>query len=255
MDVEPVEELELATAEDVSAAVNTARWYSQAARDLQEADGWHDTLQRIVELAAKIVGADLAVLIGVPHSKAPPALLAATDFAAAEELVALQRAAGAAPAWQAILDRCTVHVDDMTADERWSSYGQELEARLSFRTVLAFCLLIDGESLASLALYSRRPRDFNPDDVELTAAFAEHAAIAFNQAAQVEQIGNLRLALDHARIIGAALGIMMARLNITQDQAFDRLRVVSQHRNRKLYELAEEIVQTGAIPVLTGFAV
>jgi GAF domain-containing protein len=255
MDVEPVEELDLATAADVGAAVNTARWYSQAARDLQEADGWHDTLQRIVELAAKIVGADLAVLIGLPHLDGPPALLAATDFAAAEELVALQRAAGAAPAWQAILDRCTVQVDDITADERWSGYGQELVAALSFRTVLAFSLLIDGESLASLALYTRRAGGFNADEVELTAAFAEHAAIAFNQAAQADQIRNLRVALDHARIIGAALGIMMVGLNITQDQAFDRLRIVSQHRNRKLFELAQEIVQTGSIPVLTDFAV
>jgi len=248
MDVEPAEDLDAATAEDVGAAVNTARWFSEAARDLQDADGWHDTAQRIVELAAKIVGADLAVLIGLPKPDGPPALLAATDFAAAEELVALQRAAGAAPAWQAILDRSTVYVDDITEDERWSEYGQQLSAALSYRTVLAFSLLIDGESLASLALYARPSKAFNSDDVELTAAFAEHAAIAFNQAAQAEQVSNLRVALDHARIIGAALGIMMVGLNITQNEAFETLREVSQHRNRKLFELAEEIVETGAIP-------
>lgn len=255
MDVEPVEELDLATAADMGAAVNTARWYSQAARDLQEADGWHDTVQRIVELAAKVVGADLAVLTGLPRPDGPPALLAATDFAAADELVALQRAAGAAPAWQSILERCTVQVDDIAEDDRWPGYGQDLVAALSFRTVLAFPLLIDGQSLASLALYTRRPHGFNACDVELTAAFAEHAAIAFNQAAQTEQIRNLRVALDHARIIGAALGIMMVSLNIAQDQAFNRLRMISQHRNRKLFELAEEIVQTGSVPVLTGLPV
>ena len=255
MDVEPVEELDLATAADVGAAVSTARWYSQAARELQEANGWHETVQRIVELAAKIVGADLAVLIGLPQPDGQPALLAATDFAAAEELVALQRAAGAAPAWQAILDRNTVQVDDITADDRWPGYGHDLVAALSFKTVLAFPLLIDGQSLASLALYTRRARGLNAEDVELTAAFAEHAAIAFNHAAQTEQIRNLRLALDHARIIGAALGIMMVGLNITQDQAFDRLRQISQHRNRKLFQLAEEIVQTGSMPVMSDFAV
>jgi len=141
-----------------------------------------------------------------------------------------------------------VYVDDITEDERWSEYGQQLSAALSYRTVLAFSLLIDGESLASLALYARPSKAFNSDDVELTAAFAEHAAIAFNQAAQAEQVSNLRVALDHARIIGAALGIMMVGLNITQNEAFETLREVSQHRNRKLFELAEEIVETGAIP-------
>ena len=125
-------------------------------------------------------------------------------------MVALQTAAGAAPAWQAILHRCTVHVDDLAVDDRWPAYGEQLVSALSFRTVLAFCLLIDDQPLASLALYTRRPAGFTPDQIELAAAFADHAAIAFNQAAQAEKINNLELALGHARDIGAALGIIMA---------------------------------------------
>lgn len=248
MDVEAVDELDLATQLDAQAAVSAARWYSQAARELQEADGWHDTAQRIVELAGEIVGADLAVLIGLPHVDMQPDLLAATDYAAAEELVALQRAAGAAPAWHAIIHRRTVQVDDLAVDDRWPGYGAELVSALSFRTVLAFCLLIDDRPLASLALYTRQPAGFSADQVELAAAFADHAAIAFNQAAQTEKITNLQIALDHSRIISTALGIIMADGKITQEQAFDQLRRVSQHRNRKLYELADDIVQTGEVP-------
>lgn len=248
MSVEPVDELDAVTAADARAAVSTARWYSQAARELQQADGWHDTLQRIVELADKIAGADLVALIGVPRPGASPALLAATDYTTADELVAFQRAAGAAPAWHSILQRCTVQVDDLATDDRWPAYGQQLVSALSFRTVLAFCLLIDDQPLASLALYTQQPAGFTPDQVELAAAFADHAAIAFNQAAQVEKITNLELALQHARDIGAALGIIMNRRKITQDQAFANLRRASQDGNRKLYDLAREIVQTGEIP-------
>ena len=245
MSADPVAGLHLATAADV--VVRTARWYSHAARELQEAEGWHDTLQRIVELARMLVGADLAVLIGLPRPAGRPALLAATDYRAAEELVALQGAAGAAPAWHAILQRCTVHVDDLAVDDRWPGYGEQLFTALSFRTVLAFCLLIEDQPLASLALYSRRPAGFSRDQVEVAAAFADHAAIAFNQSAQAEKITNLEAALGHARDIGAALGIIMADRKITQDEAFDRLRRASQNRNRRLYDLALEIVQTGEI--------
>ena len=141
-----------------------------------------------------------------------------------------------------------MQVDDLATDDRWPAYGQQLVSALSFRTVLAFCLLIDDQPLASLALYTQQPAGFTPDQVELAAAFADHAAIAFNQAAQVEKITNLELALQHARDIGAALGIIMNRRNITQDQAFANLRRASQDRNRKLYDLALEIVQTGEIP-------
>jgi hypothetical protein len=111
----PTEFVDDFVADDVQAVVSTARWYSQAARELQEADGWHDTLQRIVELAAKVVGADMAALIGIAVPGGMPDLLAATDYAAAQDLVALQRAVGAAPAWQAILDHGTVQVDDLAA--------------------------------------------------------------------------------------------------------------------------------------------
>lgn len=246
--VDPVTEVDLATSADPGAVVNTARWYAQAARDLQEADGWHDTLQRIAELAGKIAGADLAVLIGLPRPGAPPALLAATDHSTAEQLVMLQRAAGAAPAWQAILQRSTVHADDLGADDRWPAYSDQLTSALSFRTVLAFCLLIDDQPLASLALYTRRPAGFTPEQIELAAAFAEHATIAFNQAAQTAKINNLELALGHARDIGAALGVIMAGLKITQEQAFGHLRRASQNSNRKLYELALHTVRTGEIP-------
>ncbi len=233
---------------EVEAAVSTARWYSQAARELQEADGWHDTVQRIVELSVEVAGADLAVLIGIGKPGGTPDLLAATDYASAMKLVAFQRAAGAAPAWQAILDRMTVHVADLTSDPRWGKFTDHDVTGLAYQSVLAFCLLIDDQPLAALALYGREPGAFGEEQVELAAAFTEHATIAFNQAAQAEHITNLELALDHARDIGAAIGIIMERLRITQRDAFTRLRKASQDQNRKLYELAVRVMQTGELP-------
>ena len=71
-------------------------------------------------------------------------------------------------------------------------------------------------------------------------AFAEHASIAFDHAAKAEQITTLHVALDHARDIGAAVGIIMDRLHLSQADAFGRLRKVSQDRNRKLSQLAAD---------------
>ena len=65
---------------------------------------------------------------------------------------------------------------------------------------------------------------------------------------QEKQIGNLRIALDHARDIGAAIGIIMNRLHLTQSSAFDAVRRASEERNVKLYELATGIIRTGELP-------
>jgi AmiR/NasT family two-component response regulator len=48
-----------------------------------------------------------------------------------------------------------------------------------------------------------------------------------------------------------AIGILMAIRRIGQDEAFDLLRRVSQRTNRKLREIADEVVHTGQLPDAT----
>ena len=62
------------------------------------------------------------------------------------------------------------------------------------------------------------------------------------------QIENLQVALTTARRIGMALGILMAERKISGDAAFELLRMVSQNTHRKLRDVADEVVETGALP-------
>ena len=62
------------------------QWFSQTARESHQAQDWHDTVQRIVQLAAGLAGADLAVIIGVSPAGSHPPVLAATDFRRADGL-------------------------------------------------------------------------------------------------------------------------------------------------------------------------
>ena len=60
-----------------------------------------------------------------------------------------------------------------------------------------------------------------------------------------ELLAGLEVALLTRDIIGQAKGILMERYRITADEAFERLRAASQHKNRKLRDLAEELASTG----------
>jgi hypothetical protein len=66
--------------------------------------------------------------------------------------------------------------------------------------------------------------------------------------AAAAEVQNLRIALQTARCIGMAVGIVMARRRISSAQAFDLLRRASQHQHRKVHDVAEDIVYTGALP-------
>jgi AmiR/NasT family two-component response regulator len=53
---------------------------------------------------------------------------------------------------------------------------------------------------------------------------------------------NLTVAMQSREVIDQAKGALMARHRITADAAFDRLRERSQAENRKLRDIAAEIV-------------
>jgi AmiR/NasT family two-component response regulator len=50
------------------------------------------------------------------------------------------------------------------------------------------------------------------------------------------------------RQIGTAVGILMSSHLITYDEAFRVLRTASHHSNRKLRDVADHVVETGALP-------
>jgi len=63
-------------------------------------------------------------------------------------------------------------------------------------------------------------------------------------------IANLEIALITARRVGAAMGILMARRQLTDVQAFDALRETSQGTHTKLRDIAERVIETGELPPL-----
>jgi tetrahydromethanopterin S-methyltransferase subunit F len=61
---------------------------------------------------------------------------------------------------------------------------------------------------------------------------------------------NLEAALRSSRVIGAAVGIVMAERRCTQEEEFEVLRKASQDHNVKLRDVAEALVHTGDVASL-----
>jgi hypothetical protein len=61
-----------------------------------------------------------------------------------------------------------------------------------------------------------------------------------------EQAGNMRKALESSRMIGAAVGIIMAFYGVTETGAFELLKKASMANSVKLRSVAEDVVLTGS---------
>ena len=70
--------------------------------------------------------------------------------------------------------------------------------------------------------------------------------------AGVRKDTQLAEALTNRDLIGQAKGILMERYKISADHAFLALALTSQHTNRKLHDIADELCRTGAIPTATS---
>ena len=56
------------------------------------------------------------------------------------------------------------------------------------------------------------------------------------------EVADLREALEARKVVEKAKGILMRRLDLSEEEAFKRLQKQSQDTNRKLSEVAEAIV-------------
>jgi ANTAR domain len=67
-----------------------------------------------------------------------------------------------------------------------------------------------------------------------------------------EETAHLREALRTSRMIGSAVGIVMANRKVTAEAAFEILVKASKHTNRKLRIIAEDVVRTGDVSELAS---
>jgi GAF domain-containing protein len=172
----------------------------------------------------------------------------AATHPAASTVDDLQYELGGGPCVDAIVQQGVLVTGDLAADPRWPELGRHAAAAVGVRSMLSFRLFFDDDELiAGLNLYATRADAFDDGSLAVGTLLATQGALAFSAALARERAGQLQQALTRSRDIGVAIGVLMARLRIPRTQAFDLLRTVSQHTNRKLASIAAEIAETGTV--------
>lgn len=143
------------------------------------------------------------------------------------------------PCLTAAWDKKVVYVADLHTDDRFPLYRRDALAETPIRSIMAFQLFIEGETMGALNVYSEEPDAFGEEARNLGLVFAAHSSVAWNAARRDEQF---RRALASRDIIGQAKGMMMERYGVDAVQAFDLLRKLSQDSNVPLLKIAKEIV-------------
>ncbi|MDZ5660408.1 GAF and ANTAR domain-containing protein [Nocardioides sp. S-58] len=153
----------------------------------------------------------------------------------------LQHELGEGPCIELDRDQDTFVSPDLSQERRWTQWAPRAYEELGVESMISVLIFKDKRSYGALSLYAKQGQRFDVDDVAVAHALAGHLAVVMTAEREIDHLG---IALLSRITIGRAEGILMERLDITADQAFDYLRRASSHANRKLIDVAEEIART-----------
>jgi GAF domain-containing protein len=218
-------------------------------QSLAQRPGLPEASASVLEHAKKIFGADHAALFLIVEAGVID-VAATTDLVAdrmAELLLVNSRVGedgGQGPALSATFDQCTVIVPDVRTSDRLPGYADDAvdEGVLS---VLSVPLSHASQPLGAISMYFQLPQEFTREEVDRAETFAAHVSVVLGSMREEAQ---LRVAVLSKHLIGQAQGILMERYDLTSGQAFGVLRRYSQTANRKLREVAEQVVATRGLP-------
>jgi GAF domain-containing protein len=208
-------------------------------------------LTRLAHLAAEAVTPAAACGITVRRDGRPFSPAVSNDLAA--QVDELQYVADEGPCLDALRSGTVIMVNDLTQEQRWNQYRPPATAH-GVVSSLSLPLVVDGERLGALNLYSSTAAAFTGPIREQAEGFAGQATdaltVAMRHVRQAQLQEQLAQAMVSSSIIDQAIGILMAQQRCTATTAFDLLRQASQNRNRKLRDVAADLITrvSGAPP-------
>ncbi|QSR32741.1 antitermination regulator [Nocardioides sp. S5] len=160
----------------------------------------------------------------------------------------LQQELGEGPCLDALRDEETIISRDLSVEPRWPRWASLVHRELGVGSMMSLLVYTEKQrSFGALSLYAEQGHRFEADDWAIGQALAGHISVILTAEREIDQLG---IAVHTRTSIGQAQGILMERLQLNADQAFDFLRRVSSIRNRKLADVAEEIARTREVPDL-----
>lgn len=204
-------------------------------------------LTAVAQMGCSTIGGCVSASVTlVEHGE--PKTVAFTD-GVAPALDQVQYDGRTGPCLEAIRTNTILRIDSLAGDDRWAAFSQAAGER-GVRSSLSMPLKVGAQTFGGLNLYGGEEAAFDEDDEQVGSVFAFYAAaVIANVAAywSAQQLAeHLQRAMQHRAAIEQAKGILMARQRCSADAAFEILRRASQRENRKLRDIAVELVERAA---------
>lgn len=205
-------------------------------------DSMTEMLYRLASLANDTVdGSDIVGLTMEVNGKLGTPVFTDDE---SPEIDSAQYKSGVGPCVDTYRDGVVNSIPSTPADTRWRPFSEVCVAR-GILSTLSVPVISKTEKLAAMNFYARREGAFDTEGEELALALAAQAAVVISNSRaywSARQLGEqLNEALQTRVVIEQAKGLLMST-GKTGDQAFEVLKRASQRENRKLRDIAADLI-------------
>jgi GAF domain-containing protein len=201
-------------------------------------------LRRVAQAGCQLLSNCEAASITIIERGRPTTVSSTSDAAMIVDRA--QYDANDGPCLTAAREERVIGIDDITDEHHWTGF-RDAALEQGLVASLSLPLFLSGDTRGGLNIYGAKLGAFSEDDERLATAFSAQASVVVANAqaywAAFDATEHLTIALERRAVIEQAKGVLIARHGYSDAEAFAELRHRSQHANRKLREIAVDVVE------------
>lgn len=133
-----------------------------------------------------------------------------------------------------------ITVTDVRKDSRYISRDVALKENLC--SLLSVPLVFKGSIIGILNCYTAKPHRFTKNEISVLKSIANQAAIVIENFKLIVESRVIREELETRKAIERAKGILMRQEQVSEQEAYNRIRKYSMDKRRSMREVSEAII-------------
>lgn len=118
----------------------------------------------------------------------------------------------------------------------------DLARKSGLTSLLVAPLMSQGKAIGCINIYTREEHNFSQDEIGFVSVVAGEAALAIQNARLMSETLDMKRKLEGRKLIERAKGILQHKHNLSEEEAYLRLRDESSRLHRSIRALAEALV-------------
>jgi len=207
-----------------------------------------DILRLVVTVTAEVLGSNICSLMLIDE-KNNELLVRATQSISEEYNKKPALKIGEGIAGKAVKENRPIAVVDVVKEKEYKH--KDIAKREGLSSLLCVPLAVKGRVIGVINCYTAKPHNFSSEEMEMLTTIDNQAAVAIENTELIVKSKVIQEELETRKRIERAKGILMQDENLSEEQAYLKIRKYSMDNRKTMREVAEAIILAADMKHLT----